>query len=140
MGQTTRLRSHGQKLCTHGKVLSLGILMRNIKALPFTVQKLLARLNKVSNGQKDYLNTNPYPPIFHTKRNPLIFWIQQVLTYLLLTLFHSHLYSNTFHRYTLYHGDHDRNVYCHSYYWTYTSYDREAILNKHITCIFIMLF
>ena len=39
-GQGHMVKNNG----THGKVLSQGILMGNIKALAFTVQKLLARL------------------------------------------------------------------------------------------------
>ena len=41
-GQGHRVKNNG----THGKVLSQGILMWNIKALARTVQKLLARLNQ----------------------------------------------------------------------------------------------
>ena len=44
MGQTLRSKSQGKNNGTHGKVLSQGIFMRNIKALALTVQKLLTRL------------------------------------------------------------------------------------------------
>ena len=44
MGQTPRSRSQGKNNDTHGKVLSQGIFMWNIKALALTVQKLLVRL------------------------------------------------------------------------------------------------
>ena len=37
---------------THGKVLSQGILMWNVKALALTVQKLLARLKFSKNGRR----------------------------------------------------------------------------------------
>ena len=44
-------QGHGvKKNGTHGKVLSQGILMGNIKALALTVQKLLARLKFSKNG------------------------------------------------------------------------------------------
>ena len=45
MGQTPRSRSNGEKNGTHGKILSQGILIWNIKAVALTVQKLLAKLN-----------------------------------------------------------------------------------------------
>ena len=51
MSQTPRSRSKGLKGSdTHGKVLSEGILMWNIKALALTVQKLLACLKFSKNG------------------------------------------------------------------------------------------
>ena len=47
-------RSQGKKNNgTHGKVLSQGIFMWNIKALEHTVSKLLARLKFQRGGQKD---------------------------------------------------------------------------------------
>ena len=52
MGQTPRLKSQGKNNGTHGKVLSQGIFMRNIKALALSVQKLLARL-KFQRGEKN---------------------------------------------------------------------------------------
>ena len=53
MGQTPRSRSQGKNNGTHGTVLSQGIFMWNIKALPFTVQKLLAWLKIQRGGQND---------------------------------------------------------------------------------------
>ena len=55
-GQGHRVKNN----CTNGKVLSQGILMRNIKALALTVQKLLAKLKFSKNGM--YLKS-PLPTI-----------------------------------------------------------------------------
>ena len=48
-GQGHRVKNNG----THGNFLSQGILIWNIKALSFTVQKLLARLKFQRGGQND---------------------------------------------------------------------------------------
>jgi hypothetical protein len=40
VGQIPRLRSQGQKFCTHRKVLSQGLLMWNIKVLLHSIQKI----------------------------------------------------------------------------------------------------
>ena len=45
-GQGHRVKNNG----THGKVLSQEIIVRNIKGLALTVQKLLARLTFSKNG------------------------------------------------------------------------------------------
>ena len=58
MGQTSKVKVTGLKNNgTHGKVLSQGILMWNIKALALTVQKVLARLKFSKNGYKNTLST-----------------------------------------------------------------------------------
>ena len=62
-GQGHRVKNNG----THGKVLSQGILMWNIKALAFTVQKLLARLKFRREWQNDGMTEwqkTICPPIF----------------------------------------------------------------------------
>ena len=48
-GQGHKVKNNG----TQGKVLSQGILKRNIKALALTVQKLLARLKFQRGGQNE---------------------------------------------------------------------------------------
>ena len=65
MSQTPRSRSKGLKVSdTHGKVLSQGILMWNIKALALTVQKLFKASLKFSKkcvelqGQGHSVNNN----------------------------------------------------------------------------------
>ena len=47
---------------THGKVLSQGMFMWNIKALALIVQKLLARLKFQRGGQNDRQDKNNMPP------------------------------------------------------------------------------
>ena len=67
MGQTPRSRSQGHNNATHGKVLSQGIFMWNIRALALTVQKLLAMLKFQRGGQNDWMTDRTKticPPIF----------------------------------------------------------------------------
>ena len=64
---TPRSRSNGEKNGTHGKILSQGILLGNIKALALTVQTLLARLKFQRGGQNDRIiewqtGQKQYPP------------------------------------------------------------------------------
>ena len=64
--QGHRVKNNG----THGKFLSQGIIMCNIKALALTVQKLLARLKFQRGGQNDRITEMTdrtkiiCPPIF----------------------------------------------------------------------------
>ena len=60
MGQGHSVKNNG----THGKVLSQGIFMWNIKALALTVQKLLARLKFQRGWHNDRQDKNNMPSIF----------------------------------------------------------------------------
>ena len=74
-GQGHRVKNNG----IHGKVLSQGILMCNIRALAFTVQKLLARLKFQRGGQNDRMDKNNMPPDLRShihKKGPIIFFLR----------------------------------------------------------------
>ena len=57
-----KVTGYNMLIGTHGKVLSQGILMWNIKVLALIGQKLLARLKFQIGGQHDRMDKNNMPP------------------------------------------------------------------------------
>ena len=64
-GQGHRVKNNG----THGKVLSQGIFMWNMKALALTVQKLLARLKFFKNGSNSKVKVTGSKIMVPTERS-----------------------------------------------------------------------
>ena len=83
-GQGHRVKNNG----THGKVLSQGILMWNIKALAFTVQKLLARLKFQREWQNDrQLGQKQYAPRSLISVTELQLHVMFIYVYLIIILY-----------------------------------------------------